>query len=112
MAEAVKCVTMNEPYFQGHFPGRPVMPGVLIIEALAQTGAVSLLTMPENKGKLALFGGIKRAKFRKIVVPGDELTLRCDIIYYKGTIGKGSAVAYINDEVAAEAELIFAIRSC
>ena len=77
-ARGVKCVTRTEPFFEGHFPGHPVMPGVLILEALAQTGAVAALSLPENKGKLALFGGIKNARFRKQVTPGDVLTLHCE----------------------------------
>jgi len=109
MAEAVKCVSGNEPYFQGHFPGEPIMPGVLIIEALAQTGAVSILMLPENRGKLAVFGGIKKARFRKKVEPGDVLTLRCDIIQMKGSVGIGRAAAYTDGQIAAEAELTFAI---
>ena len=75
-----KCVTRNEEFFCGHFPGQPVMPGVLILEALAQTGAVAALSLPENKGKLALFGGIKNARFRKQVTPGDVLTLHCELV--------------------------------
>ena len=108
-ATAIKNVTMNEPFFTGHFPGNPVMPGVLIIEALAQTGAVAILSLPENKGKTAYFGGIKKARFRRKVVPGDTLRLEVEIIRLKGPVGIGSAVAYVGDEVAAEAELTFAV---
>jgi 3-hydroxyacyl-[acyl-carrier-protein] dehydratase len=108
-ATAIKNVTMNEPFFVGHFPGNPVMPGVLIIEALAQTGAVAILSLPENKGKTAYFGGIKKARFRRKVVPGDTLRLVVEIIRLKGPVGIGSAVAYVGDEVAAEAELTFVV---
>jgi 3-hydroxyacyl-[acyl-carrier-protein] dehydratase len=108
-ATAIKNVTMNEPFFVGHFPENPVMPGVLIIEALAQTGAVAILSLPENKGKTAYFGGIKKARFRRKVVPGDTLRLVVEIIRLKGPVGIGSAVAYVGDEVAAEAELTFVV---
>ena len=108
-AEGIKCVTVNEPFFQGHFPEAHVMPGVLIIEALAQTGAVAILSEGEYKGKLAFFGGIKKARFRKQVIPGDVLTLRCEITERKGPVGFGKAVAKVGDKVAAEAEISFVI---
>lgn len=104
-----KCVTYNEPFFAGHFPGEPVMPGVLIIEALAQVGAVAILSMPENKGKLAFFGGIKEARFKGRVVPGDVLMMKTEIIKMKGPIGVGSAKAYVEGKLVAQAELTFAI---
>ncbi len=104
-----KCVSRNEPYFQGHFPGNPVMPGVLIMEALAQVGAVAILSDPQWKGKTAYFAGIDRAKFRKKVIPGDVLTLETEIIKKKGPIGVGRARAFVDGKVAAEAELTFAI---
>ena len=104
-----KCVTANEMYFLGHFPEKHVMPGVLIIEALAQTGAVALLMEEENRGKIALFGGIKKARFRRQVVPGDVLTLHCEIVTRRGTVGIGKAVACVDGEVAVEGELTFAI---
>lgn len=104
-----KCVSVNEPYFQGHFPGNPVMPGVLIIEALAQAGAAAILSKPEWKGKTAYFAGIDKARFRRKVVPGDVLMLETTIIKIKGPIGVGRAVATVNGEKAAEAELTFAI---
>lgn len=104
-----KCVTYNEPFFAGHFPQEPVMPGVLIIEALAQVGAVAILSKPENKGKLAFFGAINNAKFKGKVVPGDVLTLETEIIKAKGPIGVGAAKAYVDGKVVAQAELTFAI---
>lgn len=108
-AVGYKNVTMNEYFFQGHFPEEPVMPGVLIIEALAQVGAVSILSMEEFKGKIAYFGGINRAKFRRKVVPGDVLRLEVEIINMKGSAGIGKAVATVDGQKAAEAELLFAI---
>ena len=104
-----KCVSMNEPYFQGHFPGNPVMPGVLIIEALAQVGAVAILSQEEWKGRTAYFAGIDKAKFRQKVMPGDELMLEMEIIKVKGPVGVGKATATVNGKVAATAELTFAI---
>ncbi len=108
-AVGTKCVSMNEPYFQGHFPGNPVMPGVLIMEALAQVGAVAILSQPEWKGRTAYFAGIDKARFKQKVIPGDVLTLEMEIIKVKGPIGIGKAVAKVGDKVAAQAELTFAI---
>jgi len=108
-AVAYKNVTMNEYFFQGHFPEEPVMPGVLIIEALAQTGAVAILSLEEYKGKIAYFGGINKARFRKKVVPGDQLKLEIEIIKRKGPIGVGKAVATVDGEVATECELTFMV---
>lgn len=108
-ALAKKCVSVNEPFFQGHFPGNPVMPGVLIMEALAQVGAVAILSLPEWKGRTAYFAGIDKARFRQKVVPGDVLMLETTLIKVKGPIGIGKAVAKVNDKVVAEAELTFAI---
>ena len=108
-AKAIKCVTMNEQHFMGHFPEHPVMPGVLIIEALAQTGAIAILSKEANKGKIALFRGINNCKFKKQVVPGDVLELECTLIKDKGIIGVGEAVARVNGEVCVIAELTFAI---
>ncbi|MCM1056017.1 MAG: 3-hydroxyacyl-ACP dehydratase FabZ [Firmicutes bacterium] len=104
-----KCVSMNEPYFQGHFPGNPVMPGVLIIEALAQVGAVAILSQPEWKGRTAYFAGIDGAKFKQKVVPGDILRLEMEIVKVKGPVGVGKAVATVDGKIAARGELTFAI---
>jgi 3-hydroxyacyl-[acyl-carrier-protein] dehydratase len=100
---------MDEPFFQGHFPGKPIMPGVLIIEALAQTGAVAALSLPENKGKIALFGGIKNARFKKQVVPGDVLELRVKMIRSKGPVGVAEAEAFVEGKVATRAEITFSV---
>lgn len=108
-AVGIKNVTMNEPFFQGHFPGNPIMPGVLITEALAQVGAVAVLSIPENKGKLGVFTGIDGFRFRKQVVPGDVLTLTAELTTFKRGIGKANAVATVNGEVAASGEIMFAI---
>ncbi len=110
-ADAIKCVTVNEPHFQGHFPEYHVMPGVLILEALAQTGAIALLTEPENAGKLAFFGGVKNARFKRQVVPGDVLTLHCELTKRRGPIGFGVAEARVDGEIAVSAEISFAISS-
>jgi 3-hydroxyacyl-[acyl-carrier-protein] dehydratase len=108
-AVGLKAVTANEPFFQGHFPGYHVMPGVLIIEALAQVGAVALLSSDEHKGKLAFFAGIKEAKFRYQVKPGDTLRLETELIKVRGSIGIGEAKAYVGEQLACEATLTFAI---
>ncbi|HBV68412.1 MAG TPA: 3-hydroxyacyl-[acyl-carrier-protein] dehydratase FabZ [Clostridiales bacterium] len=110
LAVGIKNVTFNEQFFQGHFPDNPVMPGVLIIEALAQTGAVAILSLEKFKNKTVYFGGIKNAKFKKKVCPGDSLRLVTQITKLKGSFGIGSAVAYVDEEIAAEAELIFAVE--
>lgn len=104
-----KCISVNEPFFRGHFPGNPVMPGVLIIEALAQVGAVAMLAQPDFKGRTAYFAGIDKARFRQKVVPGDVLLLETEIIKVKGPVGVGRAVAKVGDKVAAQAELTFSI---
>lgn len=110
-AVARKCVSYNEPFFQGHFPAEPVMPGVLIVEALAQTGAVAILSLEENKGKTAYFAAIQLAKFKKKVVPGDVLVLETEIIKTKGSIGIGKATATVDGKVAVQAELTFAVNA-
>lgn len=104
-----KCVSYNEPYFAGHFPGEPVMPGVLIVEALAQVGAAVMLSCPEFKGKLVYFGGIEHCRFRKKVVPGDVLMLEVKMIRQKGPLGVGKATATVDGKIAVTAELTFAI---
>lgn len=108
-ATAYKNVSEDEYYFKGHFPGNPIMPGVLIVESLAQTGAVAILSMEENKGKNALFGGIDKIRFKKQVVPGDRLKLEVKIIKRKGPIGIGEAIATAEGKVAAKGELTFAV---
>ena len=109
-AVAKKCVSFNEPFFAGHFPEEPVMPGVLIVEALAQTGAVAILGKDESRGKTAYFASINSAKFKRKVVPGDILTLETEIIKVKGPIGVGKATAKVGDEIACIAELTFAVE--
>lgn len=108
-AVARKCVTYNEPFFNGHFPQEPVMPGVLIIEAMAQTGAVAVLSLPEYRGKTGYLGGIRSARFRGKVVPGDVLVLEVEMIRQKGPVGIGAAKAMVDGNIVAEAELTFAI---
>ena len=108
-ARGIKCVSANEPFFQGHFPGYKVMPGVLILEALAQVGAVALLSEPENRGKLALFGVIKNARFKRQVRPGDVLELECELTERHGSVGFGTATARVDGKLAARAELTFAV---
>ena len=109
-AQGIKCVTMNEPFFTGHFQGQPIMPGVLILEALAQTGAVAALSLPENKGRLAIFGGVKHARFKRQVVPGDVLELSCELVEQRGPVGYGKAVARVECKIAAQAEITFVIQ--
>lgn len=109
-AVGYKCITYDEPQFNGHFPQEPVMPGVLMVEALAQVGAVAILSVEENKGKTAYFGAINNCKFKQKVVPGDRLKLECEIIKQKGPVGVGKAIATNQDgKVAVLAELTFMI---
>lgn len=108
-AVGLKNVTINEPFFEGHFPGYPVMPGVLIIEALAQVGAVAVLSLPENKGKLGFLAGIDEARFRRQVIPGDVLRLEAELEKMRAGVGKAKAAAYVGDELVCEARLMFAI---
>jgi 3-hydroxyacyl-[acyl-carrier-protein] dehydratase len=108
-AVGVKNVTFNEPFFPGHFPGNPIMPGVLQVEALAQVGAVALLSHPDYKGKLAVFAGIDELRFKRQVLPGDTLRLEVEIISLRRNIGKGKAVAYVGDQVACKGEIMFGL---
>lgn len=109
-AVGIKRLTGREDWFRGHFPDYPVMPGVLIVEALAQTGAVVILGMPENKGKIAFFAGIDKLRFKRQVLPGEEIRLECEIIKVKGPVGKGAARATVNGELAVQGELMFAVQ--
>ena len=109
-ATGIKCISANEMQFLGHFPNKPIMPGVLIIEALAQTGAVALLSEEGNEGKIVLFGGIRSARFKRQIVPGDVVTLSCEIIKRKGPVGIGRAVATVDGSKAVVCELSFAIE--
>ena len=104
-AKGIKCVSVGEPFFCGH-----VMPGVLILEALAQVGAVAILSLPENRGKIALFGGVKNARFKRQVIPGDVLELECTLTKRRGPVGIGVCTATVNGETACTAELVFAIQ--
>ena len=110
-AKGRKCVSVNEQFFCGHFPQEHVMPGVLILEALAQVGAVALLSVPENRGRLALFGGVKNARFKRKVVPGDVLELECTLTRQRGPVGFGDCIARVDGEVACTAELLFALQA-
>lgn len=109
-ATGIKCVSGNEPQFEGHFPEYSVMPGVLVLEALAQTGAVALLSEEENKGKLAMFGGIRNCRFKREVLPGDVLELYCEIENKRGPMGFGNAIARIDNDTVCQAKLSFVIK--
>ncbi|MBM7585287.1 3-hydroxyacyl-[acyl-carrier-protein] dehydratase [Bacillus pakistanensis] len=108
-AVGIKNVTANEEFFNGHFPEYPVMPGVLIVEALAQVGAVAMLKKEENRGRLAFFTGIDNCRFKRQVKPGDQLRLEVEMVRFRGSIGKGKAIATVDDEVACETEMMFAL---
>jgi len=108
-AAGIKNVTANEPFFNGHFPEYPVMPGVLVVEALAQIGAVAILAKEENKGRLAFFAGIDQCRFKRQVKPGDQLKLDVEILRLKGTVGKGKGVATVDGELVCETEMMFAL---
>ena len=110
-ARGLKCVTANEPFFQGHFPQKHVMPGVLLIEAMAQVGGVAILALPENRGKLAFLGRVKDARFKRQVVPGDVVEMECMLAKRRGPIGVGTCKATVNGQEAASAELTFAIAA-
>lgn len=109
-AVGLKHIHKDLEFFKGHFPEKPVMPGVLIIEALAQVGAIALLADPAYKGKIAYFTGIEKAKFRKSVFPGDTLVLKCEIIKIRGPFGFGSGKAYVGDDLVCEATISFAVN--
>lgn len=108
-ARGIKCVTVNEPFFQGHFPQKHVMPGVLLIEAMAQVGGVAILSLPENRGKLAYLGRVRDARFKRQVVPGDVVEMECRLTKRRGPVGVGTCRATVNGQEAASAELTFAI---
>ena len=108
-ARGIKCVTANEPFFQGHFPQKHVMPGVLLIEAMAQVGGVAILALPENRGKLAFLGRVREARFKRQVVPGDVVEMECMLTKQRGLIGVGVCKGTVNGEEAVSAELTFAI---
>ena len=110
-AKGMKCVSAAEPVFCGHFPQQHIFPGVLILEAMAQVGAIAILSLPENQGKIALFGGVKNARFRRQVVPGDVLELQCRLVRRVGPVGIGEAVALVDGKPAAQAGLTFAIQA-
>lgn len=107
--KGVKHINEDEYYFKGHFPGNPIMPGVLQVETIAQAGAVSVLMLPENRGKLVLFAGIDRARFKRMVKPGDELMIEVEIVSLRRNIGKGKGRAEVKGELACAAEIMFAI---
>ncbi|BBU41210.1 3-hydroxyacyl-ACP dehydratase FabZ [Aeribacillus composti] len=109
-AVGIKNVTINEPFFNGHYPDYPVMPGVLIVEALAQVGGVAMMKKEEYKGKLPLFAGIDKCRFKRQVRPGDQLKLEVEMIVQRGPIGKAKGIAKVDDEIACEAELTFAVK--
>lgn len=109
-AKGIKCVSVNEQIFCGHFPQAHIMPGVLILEAMAQVGAVAILSLPENRGKIALFGGVKSARFKRQVTPGDVLEMECVLTKRRGPVGIGECRATVNGEVACTAELTFAVK--
>jgi 3-hydroxyacyl-[acyl-carrier-protein] dehydratase len=109
-ARGIKCVSANEMQFLGHFPQQHVMPGVLILESLAQTGAVAALSLPENAGKLVLFGGVKKCRFKRKVVPGDVLDLYCEMTQMRGNVGFAEAKATVEGQVACIADITFAIQ--
>ena len=109
-ATGIKCVTMNEPFFLGHFPGHPIMPGVLLLEGMAQVGGVTMLYPDEHRGKIALFGGMENVKFKRPVVPGDVVVTKAELVRVRGVFGVLHADAYVNDELVAAADFKFALK--
>lgn len=109
-ATGIKCVTMNEPFFLGHFPGHPIMPGVLLLEGMAQVGGVTMLYPEEHRGKLALFGGMDNVKFKRPVVPGDVVVTKAELVRVRGVFGVLHADAYVEDEMVASADFKFALK--
>lgn len=109
-AVGIKNVTMIEPQFRGHFPGNPIMPGVLILEAMAQVGGIAMLYPEENRGKIALFGGMENVKFKRQVVPGDQLIMKANLVRVRGDFGKLHAEAYVQEQFAAQGDFIFALK--
>jgi 3-hydroxyacyl-[acyl-carrier-protein] dehydratase len=110
IAVGIKCVSANELYFHGHFPDRPIMPGVLILESMAQTSAAMMMSLPEMKGRFAYFAAVNKAKFRRQVLPGEILKIYVEILRFKHDIGKVKGIAYVENEIACEAELTFAVN--
>lgn len=108
-ASGIKNVTINEPFFQGHFPEYPVMPGVLLVEAMAQVGAVAILSKPEFRGKIGLLAGIDKMRFRRQVVPGDQLLIEVELLKLKGPVGKATGKVTVAGQIACEGELMFAV---
>ena len=109
-ATGIKNITMNEPQFRGHFPGNPIMPGVLILEAMAQVGGIAMLYPEENRGKIALFGGMDNIKFKKMVVPGDRMIMKANLMKVHGDYGKLHAESYVDDVLVAQADFTFALQ--
>ncbi len=109
-AVGIKNVTMMEPFFQGHFPGNPIMPGVLILEAMAQVGGIAMLYPEENRGKIALFGGMENVKFKRKVIPGDQLVTKAELMRVRGDFGRLHAESFVDDEFAAQGDFIFALK--
>ena len=110
-ATGIKCVTMNEPFFLGHFPGHPIMPGVLLLEGMAQVGGVAMLYPAEHRGKIALFGGMENVKFKRPVVPGDVVVTKAELVRMRGVFGVLHADAYVEDELVAAADFKFALKN-
>jgi 3-hydroxyacyl-[acyl-carrier-protein] dehydratase len=106
----IKNITMNEPCFRGHFPGNPIMPGVLILEAMAQVGGIAMLYPEENRGKIALFGGMENVKFKRTVVPGDQMVMKAHLLKVHGDFGKLHAEAFVGEQFAAQGDFTFALK--